>query len=68
MQSPTLVAPSFSARLMLPATTPVTATPRIAHDAIPRVIRRLLSEEKELVDHSQALAKDLPDPSGRARA
>jgi hypothetical protein len=32
------------------------------------VIRRLLAEEKELVDHSRALAAELPDPRGRARA
>lgn len=40
----------------------------IEHDGIPRVVRRILAEEKELVARSLALASELPDPHGRERA
>ena len=35
---------------------------------VPQVIRRILREERDLVSRSLALAKNLPDPSGRKRA
>jgi hypothetical protein len=38
------------------------------HEAVPRVIRRILAEQRELVDRSFELAAELPDPKGRARA
>ena len=34
----------------------------------PAVVRRLLAEARELVAQDQALARELPDPRGRARA
>lgn len=34
----------------------------------PVVVRRLLREARDLVTQDQALARDLPDPRGRARA
>ena len=40
----------------------------VATDTIPRVVRRLLAEEKDLVTRSVALARELPDPRGRDRA
>lgn len=36
--------------------------------AIPKVVRRILVEETELVAQSRTMASDLPDPRGRARA
>lgn len=44
------------------------AAPEPAHPGVPRVVRRLLQEEKELVTRSAEMARALPDPSGRARA
>lgn len=34
----------------------------------PVVVRRLLGETRELIAQNQALARELPDPRGRARA
>lgn len=36
--------------------------------AVPKVVRRILVEETELVAQSRTMASDLPDPRGRARA
>jgi hypothetical protein len=35
---------------------------------VPRVVQRLLAEEKDLIERSVAMANELPDPSGRRRA
>ena len=35
---------------------------------IPKVVRRLVAEEEDLVERSRAMATELPDPRGRARA
>ena len=35
---------------------------------LPKVVRRILAEQKDLVARSQAMANELPDPRGRARA
>jgi hypothetical protein len=43
-------------------------TPRAANDTVPRVIRRIVAEQKEEVQHLLELASDLSDPRGRARA
>lgn len=42
--------------------------PRAANDTVPRVIRRIVAEQKEEVQHLLELAGDLPDARGRARA
>jgi hypothetical protein len=39
-----------------------------APDSVPKVVRRILIEQKDLVARSQAMALELPDPRGRARA
>jgi hypothetical protein len=49
-----------------PGTAVVVADP--GPDAVPHVIRRVLGEERELIVRSQALAEELSDPTGRARA
>lgn len=58
-----------------PATVEATPEPAapLAPDAppltgVPRVIQRILAEEKDLVERSVAMANELPDPSGRRRA
>ena len=35
---------------------------------IPKVVKRILAEQKDLLARSQAMANELPDPRGRARA
>ncbi len=35
---------------------------------VPRVVRRIVAEEKDLIARSAAMANELPDPSGRRRA
>jgi len=44
------------------------ATVPAGGDTLPRVIRRLVLEERELVERANALALELPDPRGRERA
>ena len=47
---------------------PVVDTAERASDAIPKVVRRLLAEETELVAQSRLMAGELPDSRGRERA
>jgi hypothetical protein len=38
------------------------------NEDIPKVVRRILREEKDLVNRSIIMASDLPDPTGKQRA
>jgi len=52
----------------LPPPVPPKATAPAPDDGIPKVVKRILAEEKELVARCTELARALPDAQGRARA
>jgi hypothetical protein len=37
-------------------------------DSVPKVMRRIVAEQRDLVARTEALATELPDPTGRQRA
>jgi chromosome segregation ATPase len=41
---------------------------RVRPDLVPKAVRRIATEQKELVERSHAMAGELRDPHGRARA
>ena len=47
---------------------PIAKSDAAADRAVPRVIRRIVAEEKELLARSRELAAELRDPAGRKRA
>ena len=71
-RAPSSVAESSTPRGVGDASAPGTRAEEVeAHAAaapLPKVVRRILAEQKDLVARSQAMANELPDPRGRARA